>query len=220
MNLRGHLDRLDCRQVGQEQRHAVIDARRPDRLFAVGPIQGPRRKGAWVRTDADQEAILAVPVHGGGGVETAGGKTAQMFAEVLAVKPNGRAELGLVDDQHGGVALGRSGEGPRVPEVVSLLRRPPQAFALLRFRQNLVVLHREDELVRLVAIHVGERRPGLVRQPRHGHLVIEGRGNLLRSDAVGYGPGSVQRQGRALGGGRRQPAKCGNAGNKERYRDS
>ena len=220
LNLRGHLDRLDCRQVGQKQRHAVVDARRPDRLFAVGPVEGPIRKDAGVRADADQEAILAAPVHGGGRVEPAGGKTSQMFADLLAVEPNGRAELRLVDDQHGGVPPGRGREGPLVPEVVPLLRRPPQGIALLRFRQYRVVLHREDELVRLVAVHVGKRRLGLVCQPRHGRFVIEARGNLLRPNALGHGPGSVQRQGRPLGGGRRRPAKCCNRGDKDRHCDS
>ena len=136
-----------------------------------------------------------------------------MFAELLAVEPDGRAELRLVDDQHGGVPPGRGGEGPLVPEVVSLLRRPSQAFAFLRLRQYRVVLHREDELVRFVAVHIGKRRPRLVRQPRHRHLVIEARGYLAGLDALGHRPGAVQRQGRTLGSGRKRPAKCGNTRN-------
>ena len=61
--------------------------------------------------DADHQPVLALPADRPGEVEPARGKAAQVLADLLSVEPHGRAELRLVDHQHGGIPLGRRVEG-------------------------------------------------------------------------------------------------------------
>ena len=71
------------------------------------------------------------------------------------------------------------------------MRAEPDAH--LAGRQHAVVFHGPDEFVRLVVIHVRERRPSLASEPRHRDFMGEGRGHLVRCHALLDLPHALER---------------------------
>ena len=122
-----------------------------------------------MRADADDQPVVAAPVHRAGDIEPARREAARVLADLLAVEPDGGAELRLVHDQRGVLPADRRAKRPFIPKKIPLLPRASETLA--RPRQQAVALHREHILVRLILVHVRKRRPRLVRQPRHRDLM-------------------------------------------------
>ena len=87
----------------------VIDSGGPLR-FSVKSASARQvlRQDSGMCANADQKAVFALPIDRVGQIKAAGRPTTEIFAHLLAVEPDGRAELCLADLQKGDFSLVRT----------------------------------------------------------------------------------------------------------------
>jgi hypothetical protein len=122
-----------------------------------------------------------------------------VFSNLLAVQPNRRTKLSLIDAQDGNTAIDGDLKRPAIPEPDAILSghpRSPNQSGLRQLSLSNAIL---DNLLAIEEINIREAWCGGVNQARDRGFVVKVRGKCVSGFRISNVPFAIERKDNPLG---------------------